>query len=300
MKHRDGVLGRHRVIDRHRVQHPPLRQRPRRARRVEHRVEDPPRPPRGRQPGPHPHQHRVAEPTPVDVGDPARGPPAQIELERGHRLTIRQPEPTLQHHHRRHHPRRHAATAPRAEQIIEHPIRKQPAPLTGQHRKHRLSRQPLTHELRPHEQISLTPLHAHRHDTNLPRRPNNTHVTLPPPAQPGPEKNTSHLGDVAGRAARPWPERPVSAANKSGRHNADDDLYEVRPLQAHFDACRLERTGTALQCGGVEAPRVHAVVGRPAGGVHLGGLHSELLVAAGPGDAGQRVIGAVWGASFIG
>ena len=96
VKHRDGVLGRHRVIDRHRVQHPPLRQRPRRAGRGQHRVKDPPRPRRSRQPGPHPHQHRVAEPTPVDIEDPARVPPAQIELERGHRLTIRQPEPALQ------------------------------------------------------------------------------------------------------------------------------------------------------------------------------------------------------------
>ena len=159
MQHRCGVLGRHRVIYRHRVQHPPLRQRPRLTRRDQHRVEDPPRLLRGRQPGPHPHQHRVAEPPAVDVEAPARETPTQIELESRDRLTIRQPEPALQHHHARHHPRRHAAPPPRAEQIIEHRIGEQPAPLALQHREHRLRPQALAHERGPLEQISLTRLH---------------------------------------------------------------------------------------------------------------------------------------------
>ena len=189
-------LGRHRVIYRHRVQHPPHRQRPRLTRRDQHRVKDPPRLLRGRQPGPHPHQHRVAEPPAVDIEAPAREPPTQIELESRDRLTIRQPEPALQHHHARHHPRRHAAPPPRAEQIIEHRIGEQPAPLALQHREHRLRRQALAHERGPLEQISLTRLHTHRHGTNLPARPNDIHVILPHQPARTPQKNTSHLGGV--------------------------------------------------------------------------------------------------------
>ena len=127
------VLGRHRVIYRHRVQHPPLRQRPRLTRRDQHRVKDPPRLLRRRQPGPHPHQHRVAEPPAVDV---EACETTQIELESRDRLTIRQPEPAL--HTITVATRRHAAPPPRAEQIIEHRLRKQPAPLALQHREHRL------------------------------------------------------------------------------------------------------------------------------------------------------------------
>ena len=53
-------------------------------------------------------------------------------------------------------------------QDIEHPISEQPVALTGQHRKNRVLRQPPSHEPRPLEQISLTPLHTHRHDTPPP------------------------------------------------------------------------------------------------------------------------------------
>ena len=135
----------------------------------------------------------MAEPPAVDIEAPAREPPTQIELESRDSLTIRQPEPALQHHHARHHPRRHTAPPPRAEQIIEHRIGEQPAPLALQHREHRLRRQALAHERGPLEQISLTRLHTHRHGTNLPARPNNTHVILPHQPARSPQKNTSHL-----------------------------------------------------------------------------------------------------------
>ena len=194
VQHRDSVLGRDRVIDRHRVQHPPPRQRPRLAGRAQHRFEDPPRPLRRREPRPHPHQHRAVEPAAVHVEAPARITPTRVELERGHRLTLRQPEPALQHHHHSNHPRRHTAPPPRTKEIIEHPVGKQPPPLTRQHRKNRIRRQPLPHEMRTLEQIHPTRLHTHRHDTNLPTRPNNIPATLPHTHPTPPEKNTSHLG----------------------------------------------------------------------------------------------------------
>ena len=240
MQHRCGVLGRHRVIYRHRVQHPPLRQRPRRAGRVQHRVEDPPRLLRGRQPGPHPHQHRVAEPPAVDVEAPAREPPAQIELESRDRLTIRQPEPALQHHHSSHHPRRHTAPPPRAEQIIEHRLSEQPAPLALQHREHRLRRQPLTHERGPLEQISLTRLHTHRHGTNLPARPNNIHAILPKPT--GPKPSEKH------RPPRPLPRFRWSCPPDTS-YIAGRGAVVQHPVEVGATAVAVREAATAMRTG---------------------------------------------------
>ena len=65
--------------------------------------------------------------------------------------------------------------------------------LALQHREHRLRRQPLTHEPRPLEQISLTRLHTHRHSTNLPARPNNIRVILPhQPTRSPPQPTEKH------------------------------------------------------------------------------------------------------------
>ena len=183
-QHRDGVLRRYRVVDRRRVQHPILRQRPRRTRHLEDRLEDAPRPIRSRQAGPHPHQHRVTEPPAVAIQTPARVTPTQIKLESRHRLTVRETEIALQHHHRRHHPRRHTAPAPRREQIIKHPPGEQPNTLTEQHRKHRTRSHAIAHKPRPLEQISLTRLNTNRHNTNLPTTRNHTPVTLPQPDHP--------------------------------------------------------------------------------------------------------------------
>ena len=145
-QHRDSVLSGHRVIHRRRVEHPPQRQRPRLAGRVERHIEDPPRAPRSRQTRPHAHQHRMAEPPRIERQTTARVLPARIELERRHRLTIRQPEPALEHHHRRHHPRRHTATPTRRKQISEQRIREQPIPLTEQQPENRPLRHPAPHK----------------------------------------------------------------------------------------------------------------------------------------------------------
>ncbi len=187
-QHRDSVLSGHSVIHRRGVKHPPQRQRPRLAGRVERHIEDPPRVLRSRQTRPHAHQHRMTKTPGIEPQAPARVLPAHIELERRDRLTIRQPEPALEHHHRRHHPRRHTATPTRRKQISEQRIREQPIPLTEQQRENRPLRHPVTHKTSTGEQISLTLRNPDRHDDNLPAASNHTPVILPQTSTPHPQK----------------------------------------------------------------------------------------------------------------
>ena len=170
--HRDGVLGRHGVLQQRRVQRPAglPRQRAALIDHRPHRVEDQPRAVAAAQPRPPQHQHRVME-RPLQQAQPRRGLPPQVALQALNRLPVRQALQGLQHQHRRHHrPRHRRAAPPRREQALEQLVGEQPQAVLGQEPIHR----PLRHQLP-----------AHRPDVQQP--PVSTLRTLHAPRIPHPE-----------------------------------------------------------------------------------------------------------------
>ena len=78
-------------------QHPPPAHHAGLARRYQGDLEDPVRPRRPGQPGPHIiHQHRMHEPRIAEVQPPGRTPPPRIEREPVHRLPVTAPPDPLQ------------------------------------------------------------------------------------------------------------------------------------------------------------------------------------------------------------
>ena len=132
---RDRVHGRHCVIQRGGVQHPPHPHQPSLAGRSHRDRKDPLRPGRGGQPRPHVHQHGMTEAGVVERQPTTGVLPARVEAERLDRLAVRQTLQPLQHHHRGHDPRGHAAPADLGEQVSEQLIGKQPVALAVQHRQ---------------------------------------------------------------------------------------------------------------------------------------------------------------------
>jgi len=87
---------------------------------------------RGRQPGPHVHQHGVHEARMVEI-QPTRGVlPAGIKAEPVHRFPVAAALDALQHHHHGHDHRRHTAPTHLGEQVREHCIREQAVTLPMQ------------------------------------------------------------------------------------------------------------------------------------------------------------------------
>jgi hypothetical protein len=86
---REGVHGRHRVIQRGGVQHPPHPDQPGLAGRLHGDLEDPLGPVRGGQPRPHVHQHPMAEAGVVKGQPTAAILPAGVEAERLDRFAVR-------------------------------------------------------------------------------------------------------------------------------------------------------------------------------------------------------------------
>ncbi len=143
---RDRVHGRHCVVQRGGVQHPPPAHQPCLLGRVQGHLEHPVGPLGTAQPLAHVDQHRVREPAPtpaVVAAHPARIAPAGVEGVALHRLPVRQPLQALQHHHRGHHRRRHTTAPLIREQVGEQLVRKQPVPLPVQQPIHRTLRQHL-------------------------------------------------------------------------------------------------------------------------------------------------------------
>ena len=183
--HRHRVLGRHRVIQRCRVQHPLGRHDPGLAGCVEGDLEDPLGSLRAIESRPHIDQHRVREPRVVEVQPAARVLPAGIELERLHRLPVRQPEQALQDHHHRHDPGRHRPATRQGEQVGEQLVGEQHMALAVQHRPDRVVLHPATHEAR-----------RALHQISLPRRQPQRHRHPPkndmPVILPNPRVNREH------------------------------------------------------------------------------------------------------------
>jgi hypothetical protein len=153
---RDGVHGRHRVIQRGGVQHPAHPHQPSLAGRSHGDRKDPLRPRRGRQPGPHVHQDRVTEAGVVERQPAAGVLPAGIETKRLDRFAVRQALQALQHQHRGHNPRWHAAPPDPGEQVSEQLVAKQPVTLVVQHRPNRLlADAALAHRRRATPQVGL-------------------------------------------------------------------------------------------------------------------------------------------------
>jgi len=164
---RDGVHGRHRVVERRAVQHTLGADQPCGGSGLHAHVKDPLRVVGASQACPHVDQHGVGEllPVPVVVApDAGRVTPAGVEGETLHRLAVRQALEALQHHHGGHHRRRHRTATLRAEQIGEQLVGEQPAALAVQHRVNRVLRQHLVAEP-PHivEQVALLVGHPERH-----------------------------------------------------------------------------------------------------------------------------------------
>jgi hypothetical protein len=95
-------------------------------RRFQRHIEDPMRPLRVPQLGPHPHQHRMHEPAMIEAQPAGRVLPSHVIGESLHRLPIRQPLQLLQHHHHSQNPRRHRFPPDVLEQVHEHLVGKQP------------------------------------------------------------------------------------------------------------------------------------------------------------------------------
>ena len=102
---------------------------------MERHLEDPIPPLRASQPLPHVHQHGVDElapPLAVVATDTCGEAPPGVEGEPLHRLPIRKPFETLEHHHRGHHRGRHRAPAQAGEQVGEELVREEPVALAVQ------------------------------------------------------------------------------------------------------------------------------------------------------------------------
>jgi hypothetical protein len=156
-QHRHGVLALDRVIEHRRVQHPPVLRRDH-AGGIDHRphrVEDPLRVNRRSQLVAPQGQHRRMERF-VGQRETRGGLPGDVALERTACLTVRLALERLEDHDRCDHIGRHRrAPAARAEQVSEHLVREQRAPVLGQQRVHGALPEQMAAQRRRVEQLTI-------------------------------------------------------------------------------------------------------------------------------------------------
>src|SRR5271165_3612882 len=191
--HRHGVLRRHGIVERRRVQHPLATHHAGFLRHVEHGVEDPVRVLRPTQPRPHVHQHRVDERRVLDVQTTRRVLPAHVEREPIHRLPVGETLDPLQHHHHRDDARRHRPSPDLLVEVREHVVREKPVALGVEQAVDGRRRQ-----------LALAVLHRGLPDVGLLRRTTKRHAWTWSERHPlRPEKSSPNKQRAAGSCRCP-------------------------------------------------------------------------------------------------